>query len=98
MVNGRIYTEDNKSKILTNVQLQKAGHMMMEENEIKIGTWFELSEFFYENSQVFYLGEYQNVESESGGGSYDEGGKETKIGKWIDLDNQFQNENQITCN
>ncbi|CAD8194456.1 unnamed protein product [Paramecium octaurelia] len=74
---------------------------------IKIGKWVELSDGFYDNSQITYNGEYIKGKKHGrwdimwklyknsiqiGGGSYEEG---IKIGNWIELSDQFDNWNQI---
>ncbi|CAD8094416.1 unnamed protein product [Paramecium primaurelia] len=78
-------------------------------NGYKIGYWVELSEGFKDYSQVTYKGNYKdnkkvgrwdisyryNVKlpfQQIGGGSYDKG---IKIGKWIDLCDDFKDLNQI---
>ncbi|CAD8079962.1 unnamed protein product [Paramecium primaurelia] len=80
-------------------------------NGIKIGDWIELSDGFYEYSQITYNGKYQNGKKVGqwniyhtqfenkkilGGGSYDEKGNGTKIGKWIELTDGFNDYQQVT--
>ncbi|CAK74581.1 unnamed protein product (macronuclear) [Paramecium tetraurelia] len=84
---------------------------------IKIGKWIEVSDGFWEKSQITYVGEYQNgkkvgrwdffYKSNSGdytnelvgGGSYDDDDKQegvgVKIGKWIELNDGFQEKSYV---
>ncbi|CAD8184649.1 unnamed protein product [Paramecium octaurelia] len=76
-------------------------------NEFKIGKW---TDFEYEQRQekiIILNGIYENGNkigrwniffegSEIGGGFYDQEGDGIKIGKWIDLDERFYQEKQIT--
>ncbi|CAD8186921.1 unnamed protein product [Paramecium octaurelia] len=82
------------------------------DDSIKIGTWIELINEFTFNSQVIYRGDYQNGKKVGkwdikfknvyeyskyetiGGGSYQK--PSIKIGKWIELSNEFSIFNQIT--
>ncbi|CAD8183787.1 unnamed protein product [Paramecium pentaurelia] len=78
-------------------------------NGIKIGRWIELSDEFWSSSQIIYNGEYKNgrkvgrweIQHESkmiGGGFYDEEGYGIKIGRWIELSDEFWSSSQITYN
>ncbi|CAD8101898.1 unnamed protein product [Paramecium sonneborni] len=75
------------------------------EQSIKIGIWIEISDDFQKLKQVVYKGEYQNGKKVQiwkiqwrdqtqnqfiaiGGGQYNKKGM--KIGKWIELSDQFQ--------
>ncbi|CAD8125043.1 unnamed protein product [Paramecium sonneborni] len=79
----------------------------------KIGRWIELSQNFYDYSQVTYNGEYnQNGQKvgrwnimyneglgykQIGGGLYDEfEGYSRKIGRWIELSDDFWMDSQVT--
>ncbi|CAD8187877.1 unnamed protein product [Paramecium pentaurelia] len=79
---------------------------------IKIGNWIELSERFSSDRQVIYRGEYHNGKKvgrwdisyrrnnrfeQIGGGLYEEK-MGIKIGQWIELSDQFCNQEQITYN
>ncbi|CAD8156242.1 unnamed protein product [Paramecium octaurelia] len=78
--------------------------------EIKNGTWIELNTKFLEYSQIYYFGDYKNGQKvgkwstwwnmanenkEIGGGSYDQGNNGMKMGKWIELSEDFQYLSQI---
>ncbi|CAK80492.1 unnamed protein product (macronuclear) [Paramecium tetraurelia] len=76
------------------------------ENGMKQGLWNELFKNYFCHSQVYEQGEYLNnkkvgkwqyfnLNDEIGGGSYDEGGIGIKVGKWIDLDEEFYNGKQV---
>ncbi|CAD8095966.1 unnamed protein product [Paramecium primaurelia] len=80
-------------------------------NEIKVGKWIELYEEFYDDLQITYNGIYKfgkkvgrwNILFRKidkfqliGGGSYQIGGNENKVGKWIELSNEFKIHSQIT--
>ncbi|CAD8087580.1 unnamed protein product [Paramecium primaurelia] len=78
-------------------------------NGFKIGRWIELSDEFWSGSQVTYNGEYKNgkkvgrweIQHESkkiGGGFYDEEGYGIKIGRWIELNDEFWSSSQVTYN
>ncbi|CAD8190275.1 unnamed protein product [Paramecium pentaurelia] len=76
-------------------------------DEMKIGRWIELSDGFWDQSQVVYevnirkikVGKWDiiyykdRVKQQIGYGSYDDDG--LKIGKWVELNDQFQNCSQI---
>ncbi|CAD8121894.1 unnamed protein product [Paramecium sonneborni] len=74
--------------------------------EIKIGIWIELDEECYDDRQITYNGEYSMNgkkigrwdivynRKQIGGGSYDQEG--IKIGMWIELDEGFYNDKQVT--
>ncbi|CAD8152373.1 unnamed protein product [Paramecium pentaurelia] len=79
-------------------------------NEFKTGLWIELSNGFRNNSQVTYNGEYNNGQKvgswdifynyegknkKIGGGSYDQI-NQMKIGRWIELSDEFYNQSQVT--
>ncbi|CAD8193542.1 unnamed protein product [Paramecium octaurelia] len=85
-------------------QIEEIGHY---DNGIKIGKWSELSEGFWDASQVTYYGEYLNGKKVGrwdimykkqfiGGGLYDLEGNETKIGEWIELNDGFFDYSQVT--
>ncbi|CAD8177310.1 unnamed protein product [Paramecium octaurelia] len=76
-------------------------------NEIQIGQWIELSEGFWDKSQVTYCGSYQNGKKvgrwltkyqnkEIGGGSYQEGGSGIKVGQWTEIRPGFWERSQVT--
>ncbi|CAD8118551.1 unnamed protein product [Paramecium sonneborni] len=85
-----------------------------DQNEKKIGRWVELDERFDSNKEVtqsgeyningmkvgkwdiLYKGRYDGKYQKIGGGSYGEA--QVKIGKWIDLDENFEFDKQITYN
>ncbi|CAD8101442.1 unnamed protein product [Paramecium sonneborni] len=78
-----------------------------ENNGVKIGQWIELDQAFFGCKQVTYHGEYQNGRKVGkwnifawgqliGGGLYDEEDDAIKIGQWIELDEAFSGDNQIT--
>ncbi|CAD8104721.1 unnamed protein product [Paramecium sonneborni] len=85
------------------------GYYDKEANYQKIGKWVELDELFEEDKKVTYQGEY-NINGikvgkwdkyrgiYSGGGSYDQDGKEKKIGKWIELDKVFRDYQYVIQN
>ncbi|CAK91193.1 unnamed protein product (macronuclear) [Paramecium tetraurelia] len=95
------YRKDNKFEKI-------AGGLYSETGDgIKIGKWVELSDGFYDHSQITYDGEYikgkkhgrwdikQRIYKDNiqiGGGSYEEG---IKIGNWIELSDKFDNWNQL---
>ncbi|CAD8104257.1 unnamed protein product [Paramecium sonneborni] len=74
---------------------------------IKVGKWIDLWEGFKYNSQITYNGEYNqdgvkvdrwNIEYKGksfGGGLYDSCSG-NKIGKWVDLDEEFWSDKQVT--
>ncbi|CAD8130122.1 unnamed protein product [Paramecium sonneborni] len=77
----------------------------------KQGKWVEFDEGFYNGKQIAYHGEYDIKEIInkcniillkeiqqffSGGGQYDQEGSEKKIGKWVELDETFYDDKQIT--
>ncbi|CAD8110097.1 unnamed protein product [Paramecium primaurelia] len=87
----------------------------IEGNSIKIGKWTDLSDEFYNQSEVSYRGEYKNGQRIGkwdicfkkknqvklqyiGGGSYIEQteGVSSKIGRWIELNDEFVNFYQIS--
>ncbi|CAD8157751.1 unnamed protein product [Paramecium pentaurelia] len=80
-------------------------------NGSKIGNWIDLFQNYFCQSQVFEIGEYQENKKkgrwkytfeniEIGGGSYFSEGEmnNIKIGKWIDLDDEFRSNKQVTYN
>ncbi|CAD8213918.1 unnamed protein product [Paramecium pentaurelia] len=78
-----------------------------EGQEIKIGKWTELDEEFSYEKKVVHIGFYKNEKkvgrweimyerSQIGGGLYDEGGSGAKNGKWIELDEKFNWNNQLS--
>ncbi|CAD8110055.1 unnamed protein product [Paramecium primaurelia] len=71
------------------------------EDGTKIGNWTELSEGFWAESQVAYVGEYKKGikigrwdilyhGKQIGGGLFDEEGNGLKIGKWVDISEGYQ--------
>ncbi|CAD8151586.1 unnamed protein product [Paramecium pentaurelia] len=81
------------------IKVQIGGGSYDEEHSFKIGKWVELSEGFWDNSQVILKGEYKNgkkidlwtIEAfgkSIGGGSYDKDDS-IKIGNWIELCDGF---------
>ncbi|CAD8118558.1 unnamed protein product [Paramecium sonneborni] len=83
----------------------------VEECTLKIGKWIEVSNGFWSLSKVTYHGEYNKngikigewdimYEQKSiGGGQYKEvQGYSFKIGRWIELNNEFQFYSQVTHN
>ncbi|CAD8089901.1 unnamed protein product [Paramecium sonneborni] len=92
----------------------KIGGGIYNQVEIKVGKWIEMDVGFKKVKQVTYKGEYNingmkvgrwNINfaylekdeyKEIGGGSYDQ--EENKIGKWIELDEEFDQQKQITYN
>ncbi|CAK76076.1 unnamed protein product (macronuclear) [Paramecium tetraurelia] len=77
---------------------EQLGGGQYDENNLKNGKWIELSQEFYQDSQVTYAGLYQNgkkvgrwntyyYKKKIGGGSYDE--CFLKHGQWIDLIDNF---------
>ncbi|CAD8213287.1 unnamed protein product [Paramecium pentaurelia] len=81
------------------------GGLYDDEGHNKIGYWTELSDEFNQGSQIVFYGEYQNGKKinkwitkqegeEIGGGSYDEGGS-IKVGKWIELREEYGKWSQV---
>ncbi|CAD8121209.1 unnamed protein product [Paramecium sonneborni] len=82
-------------------------HIMILRIMCKIGKWIELSDGFYNLSQVTYVGEYiegkkvgrwdicwnWGVDQKIAGGSYDDS---RKIGQWIELCDGFSRDYQVT--
>ncbi|CAD8129028.1 unnamed protein product [Paramecium sonneborni] len=79
------------------------GSYDQEGNQKKIGKWIELDEGFYGNKKVTFNGVY-NMNGikigrwdtmyegvQIGGGTYDQSGNQKKIGKWVELDKEFDN-------
>ncbi|CAD8110583.1 unnamed protein product [Paramecium primaurelia] len=79
-------------------------------NGMKIGIWIEISDGFWDNSQITYKGQYKNgikvgrwntywiwdkQNKQIGGGSYDDSGDGIKIGRWIELRDGFYNLSQV---
>ncbi|CAD8130533.1 unnamed protein product [Paramecium sonneborni] len=50
----------------------------------------------FKQLQILFI--YQNIQTQSGGGSYDEAGNQKKIGKWVELDEEFNYNKQVTYN
>ncbi|CAD8187317.1 unnamed protein product [Paramecium pentaurelia] len=78
-----------------------------EGNGIKFGKWVEISDGFYDSSQVTWDGDYKNNKkigkwdiwyenSKIGGGSYDELGQEIKLGYWVEVSEGFKYDQQVT--
>ncbi|CAK66085.1 unnamed protein product (macronuclear) [Paramecium tetraurelia] len=80
-------------------------------DELKIGQWMEISDFFNNFSQVIYNGLYKNgkkvgywyiwEQSEGnyeriGGGSYEVSGNEFKVGRWVETSNNYSDISQVT--
>ncbi|CAD8083169.1 unnamed protein product [Paramecium primaurelia] len=80
-------------------------------NECKIGRWIELSNEFRNTSQFTCDGQYKNGKKVGrwdiqwhhqksnkniGGGLYDESGNECKIGRWIEISDEFDDFSQVT--
>ncbi|CAD8128705.1 unnamed protein product [Paramecium sonneborni] len=93
------WIEDKKYQII-------GGGSYDEISSIKNGKWIELNERFKKDSQVKYIGVYQNNKKIGnwnifwenqliGGGLYNEEGS-FKIGKWIELSDRFQRNSQVT--
>ncbi|CAD8114180.1 unnamed protein product [Paramecium primaurelia] len=87
------------------IKVKIGGGLYDEEYSFKIGKWVELSEGFWDNSQVILKGEYKNgkkidlwsIEAFGqliGGGSYNKEGS-IKIGNWIELCDGFYGAAQI---
>ncbi|CAD8214784.1 unnamed protein product [Paramecium pentaurelia] len=95
-----------------NKQYLIGGGSYDEDGLYKIGMWVEWSEHDgqityngeYRNGKK--VGRWEILQKEDinqgystiGGGSYNEVGEEFKIGKWIDLDDNFENSKQVTYN
>ncbi|CAD8107875.1 unnamed protein product [Paramecium sonneborni] len=83
-----------------------------EGNQKKIGKWTELDEEFYGYNKFTHNGEYNmngmkvgrwdiisnqyGEYKQIGGGSYDQEGNQKKIGKWVELDERFDNQKKVT--
>ncbi|CAD8203023.1 unnamed protein product [Paramecium pentaurelia] len=79
------------------------------EHGVKIGKWIELSNI---NTQLTYIGEYKKGQKvgkwdtyfnyfgnkQIGGGLYDEEGEGIKIGRWIEVNDEFFDSSQGTLN
>ncbi|CAD8197955.1 unnamed protein product [Paramecium pentaurelia] len=82
---------------------------------LKIGLWIDLAKRFYFHKQVTYKGQYKNGKNvgrwdiwfrlydekefkQIGGGQYDDNGDGIKIGKWVELDDEFFSLKQVTYN
>ncbi|CAD8159261.1 unnamed protein product [Paramecium pentaurelia] len=84
----------------------------LHDNGIKIGKWVEISQGFKMSSQITYIGEYKNGSKfgrwdtywdwnknfQIGGGSYDNAGYGLKIGKWVDLSDEYEGVQQVIYN
>ncbi|CAK81114.1 unnamed protein product (macronuclear) [Paramecium tetraurelia] len=89
--------------------LVEGGSYDEEGSEIKNGNWIELNDKISDYSQIYYIGEYKNGQKigkwstwwnmkenkEIGGGSYDQGNNGMKIGKCIELSQDFQYLSQV---
>ncbi|CAD8131101.1 unnamed protein product [Paramecium sonneborni] len=88
--------------------IRTIGNGTYDENGIKVGQWTEVSETFWEKSQVIYKGQYENgiksgrwneyfCENKQnqliGGGMYDQNG--VKFGRWIEMHEYFSSQLQI---
>ncbi|CAD8154101.1 unnamed protein product [Paramecium octaurelia] len=82
------------------------GQYQEDSNNSKIGKWIEVTEEFKDYFQITYEGEYKNGKKfgkwtnlikgkKIGGGQYEEDIKNSKIGKWIDVTEEFKDYNQI---
>ncbi|CAD8173975.1 unnamed protein product [Paramecium octaurelia] len=82
-------------------------------NGIKIGNWLEISDDFDNDKQVTLNGEYKNGKKvgrwdiwyknkenneKIGGGYYDDAGNGIKIGNWLEISDDFDNDKQVTLN
>ncbi|CAD8044983.1 unnamed protein product [Paramecium primaurelia] len=87
--------------------IMKIGGGLYKEEEIKQGIWVELSDRFYDFSQVKYNGQYKHgkkigrwdifyVKEKIGGGQYDEEGDETKLGFWAEVSDRFYCNSKVT--
>ncbi|CAD8129068.1 unnamed protein product [Paramecium sonneborni] len=105
-IGGGSYDEGGSNKIGFWMKKLFIGGGSQDEGSIKIGRWVELSEEFYDDSQVTNNGEYKNGKKvgmwdivawgrKIGGGSYTEGDS-TKIGSWIELSEGFKYNSQVT--
>ncbi|CAD8190271.1 unnamed protein product [Paramecium pentaurelia] len=77
---------------------------------LKIGQWIDISDGFFEDSQVTYNGQYKNGKkvgkwdilfnwngkNKIGGGFYDLEGEGLKTGCWVDIYDQYQQHRSIT--
>ncbi|CAD8204812.1 unnamed protein product [Paramecium pentaurelia] len=90
-----------KGEILENV----GGWYSEKDNGQKVGLWKELIKNYWSKAQVYEIGEYQNGyrigqwkyiynNHQIGGGFYNESGQ--KIGKWIDINDNFWEQSYIT--
>ncbi|CAD8105115.1 unnamed protein product [Paramecium sonneborni] len=88
---------------------RKIGGGSYNKQGFKDGKWIELRDGFNKNSQVTYNGQYQNGKKVAlwdifyenkkiGGGLYNEGDDEIKIGRWIEESDGFYYFSQITFN
>ncbi|CAD8058010.1 unnamed protein product [Paramecium primaurelia] len=92
---GGLYDQEcNGMKIGNWIDLDKGfynGKQVTHQGEYKtgkkIGGW-----------DIWYRDHNTGRDKQIGGGSYDQSGFETKIGKWIDLDKRFYYDGQITYN
>ncbi|CAD8101279.1 unnamed protein product [Paramecium primaurelia] len=97
--------------IFNNDQLIGGGQYDERGDGIKEGKWIDIREGFKDGSKVTYKGEYKNgrkfgrwdiyYNNENGdqiigGGQYEEGGDNIKIGQWIDISDRFHRECQVT--
>ncbi|CAD8130347.1 unnamed protein product [Paramecium sonneborni] len=93
--------EDFNGDSYTSKQVTCSGEYNM--NGIKIGRWdimyYQKYQMEYIQMQVniIYKGEMY-IQIISGGGSYDKEGNQTKIGNWVELQEGFNNNKQITIN
>ncbi|CAD8123584.1 unnamed protein product [Paramecium sonneborni] len=88
-------------------QLSSGGGSYIEQGSFKFGSWCELSIGFSEQSQVVYVGDYQNgkkvgswdifyQEELIGGGQYEVIEEiSIKVGKWIELSDNFSDYSQV---
>ncbi|CAD8111463.1 unnamed protein product [Paramecium primaurelia] len=99
--------------IIKNIFYSGGGEYDERDEGIKTGKWIEMSEGFYESQQVMFIGDYKNgnkvdkwdiyfnnkgQNEKIGGGQYDEGGEGTKIGRWIEISDDFDDSSQVTYN
>ncbi|CAD8208969.1 unnamed protein product [Paramecium pentaurelia] len=99
--------------IIKNIFYSGGGQYDERDDEIKTGKWIEMSEGFNESQQVMFIGDYKNgnkvdkwdiyfnnkgQNEKIGGGQYDEGGEGAKIGRWIEISDDFDDSSQVTYN
>ncbi|CAD8042897.1 unnamed protein product [Paramecium primaurelia] len=108
---GEYFNDQKRGRWNFIYENKKIGFGSYKEQGLKEGKWKELSDKFWEGSQVTYDGEYQNGKKvgkwdiqyqnthdnkQIGGGFYHQGPNEIKIGTWIEISNGFWRDQQIT--